>query len=778
MGQDGDAPDHDGDLNEAIRHYGEGRLPQAKEICRKVLAADPDQPTALNMLGAIAYAAGESERAVELVSRAIAVKPDYAEAHNNLGNLLRALGRLAEAEESYLLALDLKPEFADAHNNLGAALFTLGRLEDAVASYRRAIALSPGLAEAHNNLGGALHELGRWNEAVADYRRAIAIKPDYAEAHSNLGRTLKELGRLDEAISSFQKALALKPDFAEALSNLGNALRKLGKPDEAVASFHKALAINPDFAEAHCNLGVALEGLGKLDEAVASFHKVLAINPDNAEAWNNFKLAAKALHFSQAQKKERDDFYKTGLCHAARATADFAILENYLDSFKPHESDESFRKAMAALPRAIDEEVTVNERAHDPASPPQRPEKLVALLHFGRSGTGLLHSLIDGHPEISTLPSIYLRGFFNAGVWDKISAKGWRGLPELFADEFAVLFDANSSKTTPGMTKKDLPFLGRNEGMANVGENRNEALSLDRDKFCSEALRLMKGLDKVDPRSFFLVVHAAFEKVMETKTKKHTVFYHIHNPNDFARLNFLRYAPDARLVMMVREPIQSCESWVRIHFNKNDYDNVIHRMIGMLFAIDQVAFRMRESVGVRMEDLKTRPEATLRNLCAWLGVEDAPSLYETTAQGKKWWGDPSSPDYDENKAMSPFGGASINRPVGSVFSEKDQFVLRTLFYPFSVRFGYRKPAPVEFEKNLEEIRPLLDDMLDFEKEMAERSNIDHARFKRNGVYLLFRASLMDRWEVLDELGDYPHMLSPLAGCFAWESGPRQAATPT
>ena len=92
------APFLDGDLNDAIRHYGEGRLPQAKEICLKILTDTPDHPKALSILGAIAHAAGETDRAVELVSRAIAVKPDYAEAHNNLGNLLQGLGRLAEAE--------------------------------------------------------------------------------------------------------------------------------------------------------------------------------------------------------------------------------------------------------------------------------------------------------------------------------------------------------------------------------------------------------------------------------------------------------------------------------------------------------------------------------------------------------------------------------------------------------------------------------------------------------------------------------------------------------
>ena len=70
-----------------------------------------------------------------------------------------------------------------------------------------------------------------------------------------------------------------------------------------------------------------------------------------------------------------------------------------------------------------------------------------------------------------------------------------------------------------------------------------------------------------------------------------------------------------------------------------------------------------------------------------MGIKDSDSLYKMTAQSKKWWGDLSSPDY-EIDGMEPFGKTSINRQVGSIFSEDDQFILRTLFYPFSVRFGY------------------------------------------------------------------------------------------
>jgi len=784
-------------INLAVKHQTAGDLPKAEGIYRQILQTEPNHPDALHLLGMIAHQVGKYDVAVELINKSLAIRPDSAEVHNNLGNALKNLGRLDEAVASYRKAMAIKPDFALMHINLGIALKEQGKMDEAVASYRKALAIKPDFAEAHYYLGNALKNLGKLDEAVASYLKVLAIKPNYAEAHNNLGNAIDGLGKLDEAVASYQKALAVKPDYAEAYYNLGNALKNMRKLDEAVANWQKALAINPgiaeaycnlgaaftewgkleeavsscqkalaikpDYADAHSNLGAAFAGIGNLKEAVASCHKALAINPEYAEAWSNLTFATKALQFSKDGGGLVGGVGVNGLSDVARSTIGYAIHQFYLAGFRPHEADESYQKITAALPAKAEQEIPINGADRGETTLSRRPDKVVALLSFGRSGTGLLHSLIDGHPEISTLPSVYLRGYFNQGVWDKLSVDGWRGLPERFANEFAVLFDARTSKPIPSRSGEPSFYVGKNEGMTSVGENRDEYLSLDREAFYGAALGLMEGMESIDPMSFLMVVHAAFEEVTGSPdTNKRLCFYHIHNPDTYAESNFLRHAPDARLLVTVREPIQNCESSIHNDFKENNYGKVAHSILGRLFEIDQIPFRMRHSVGIRLEDIKTRPEATIQALCDWLGVEDSPTLYEMTAQGKKWWGDPSSPDYANDKAMAPFDDVATKRPVGTIFGQKDQFVLRTLFYPFSVRFAYREADPEQLQKDLKEIRPLFDDMLDFEKAMAERLNIDHAKFKQNSAYHLLRSGLLDRWNVLNELEDYPHMLEPLS----------------
>ena len=139
---------------------------------------------------------------------------------------------------------------------------------------------------------------------------------------------------------------------------------------------------------------------------------------------------------------------------------------------------------------------------------------------------------------------------------------------------------------------------------------------------------------------------------------------------------------------------------------------VVTKSLQMLFEIDNVVYSKQETIGVCLEDLKQSPKKTIPAICKWMDIEEKDSLYEMTAQGKKWWGDPTSPDYSTD-GMNPFGKTSINRKIGSTFSDNDQFILRTLFYPFSVRFGYTKENEKQFKKDLKTIRPMIDKMFDF-----------------------------------------------------------------
>ena len=271
----------------AVGHHRAGRLPEAAEAYRKILAVRPDIAEVHNDLGILLAQQGQLDQARPRFEQAIALKPAFVEAHNNLGNVLRDLGKLTEAAARFRQTLALRPDNFQAHNNLGNVLLNLGQLNEAAACFAQTIALRPDYAEAHSNLGIVFWRQGRHDEAAARFEQAIALRPDYAEAHSNLGIILAQQDKLADATARFRQALALRPDYAEAHNNLGSVLWKQDKLEEAAAQFEQALALRPNYAEAHNNLGDTLNMQGKFDQALAHFQQALALRPDYAEAHNN-----------------------------------------------------------------------------------------------------------------------------------------------------------------------------------------------------------------------------------------------------------------------------------------------------------------------------------------------------------------------------------------------------------------------------------------------------------------------------------------------------------
>ena len=261
-----------------------GRLSEAEAIFLQVVAVDPANVTALEMLGCIADQTGRHQQAIDYFKLAIRHKPDDPFLHFNMGVSLHDQGRLNEALGCYRKAISLKPDHTKAHNRLGMTLQQLGKPDEALPCYRIALTLAPRSAEIHNNLGAALYKLGRIREAEACYRNALEINPDFADALGNLGVALQNLGGSDEALDCYRRALTIDPKHTETYNNQGTALQDLRRYDEALNSYRQAIALKPDYAEAYCNLSTLLYGTGRGAEAVAALNECLRIAPRHAKA--------------------------------------------------------------------------------------------------------------------------------------------------------------------------------------------------------------------------------------------------------------------------------------------------------------------------------------------------------------------------------------------------------------------------------------------------------------------------------------------------------------
>lgn len=278
-------------LTAALGHHQAGRRAEAQRIYRQILAVDPNQPDALNLLAVLAYQAGNLDTAAQLLERAIVSGGSNAVLHSNLGMVRQAQGDFEGAIAACQRAVQLRPDFPEAHNNLGISLQSQGRLDEAAACYRRAIELTPAYFEAHNNLANVLHAQNNPREAIRHYREALRLQPDDAGALSNLGITLRDHGDPHEAVEYCRRAVETSPGKAEFHYKLGSVLRKLNRFDEAIACCRQAIALDPDDATAHHTLGSTLLDAGMFEEAQSCLERASQLRPDSADAFNDLGTA-------------------------------------------------------------------------------------------------------------------------------------------------------------------------------------------------------------------------------------------------------------------------------------------------------------------------------------------------------------------------------------------------------------------------------------------------------------------------------------------------------
>jgi tetratricopeptide (TPR) repeat protein len=277
------AQNTDKDLAAALRHHRAGRIAQAENCYREILAIEPNYIDALHSYGLLALESGRNSLAIELISKAIALNDRVAAFHNHMGLALRRVGRLDDAVAHLARATKLNPNFAAAYVAFGDVMQEQGKFGEAASKYQQALSLNQELVRVRNALGFVLQRQGKLQEAITEYQRTLTLKPDDADVHNHLGLALQEQGKVEAALTHFQQALAINPNGAKLNNSLGSALRDLGRLEEANDAYKKAIDLAPRNPLFYFNLvGVKRIAPGDPEilamEKLASDSKLLSID--------------------------------------------------------------------------------------------------------------------------------------------------------------------------------------------------------------------------------------------------------------------------------------------------------------------------------------------------------------------------------------------------------------------------------------------------------------------------------------------------------------------
>jgi tetratricopeptide (TPR) repeat protein len=107
-------------LRIAMQEHQAGDAESAKAHYEQILAQDPNDADALNLLGVLSLQCGNLPKAQDLIQRAIDIEPNVAEYHHNLGQVFIKSGNFDDARSCYRKSLALDPHLDIAKNQLEA----------------------------------------------------------------------------------------------------------------------------------------------------------------------------------------------------------------------------------------------------------------------------------------------------------------------------------------------------------------------------------------------------------------------------------------------------------------------------------------------------------------------------------------------------------------------------------------------------------------------------------------------------------------------------------
>ena len=350
-------------------YYNAGNFDLARQHARIVLAQDPSNFQATDILANCDMEAGAREKAMEGFKKLVDMAPQSPRGYHLLG-LFYAYEQKYEQSDQYLtqalerspLALDVigllvrnlvnQKKYNDAHELIKkqlnapnaplrflATLYKLSgdiyvaekKQEEALNAFQKAVDADVDFQAPYYAMARILMQTGSPDKAIEQYTRLLEKNPGQVTAHMMLGILMDARGQYDEGATHYRKALEINPRYAPAANNLAyHLVRRTDKADEALSWARVAKEVMPEDPAIMDTLGLVFLKKGLMDSAITEFQDSLKQSDNNPVVM---------LHLGQAYHAKGDKVH-------ARATLKEMMM---LD-----QNQERLKQA-AALLRTFDE---------------------------------------------------------------------------------------------------------------------------------------------------------------------------------------------------------------------------------------------------------------------------------------------------------------------------------------------------------------------------------------------------------------------------------------
>lgn len=326
--------------------------------------------------------------------------------------------------------------------------------------------------------------------------------------------------------------------------------------------------------------------------------------------------------------------------------------------------------------------------------------KVIAIQNYGPSGTTLLHSLLDNHPQILSMPALYPIGFYTS----------WRDFVATKDLDFDTLHAFLMGRLSFLYNPDDIEASW---GLKELGEASDQDSCVPKDAFATALtanLRIAGAIDRLERgelaplrRLVVIAAYLAYEQALgHDCTHKKFLVYPAHSSAIQDLADLVEDFPDIKFLHMIRDPtdlVFSTIKYNKIWQKKSPYlghldpfscavtqmtldRTPLLRSPEPFHAIRPITPDLEPNCrAVKLEWLHAAPEVTMKALAEWCGFDWDRVCLESTISGLKWWNRPSL------RRISGFNKDMPSVPGVAAF---DRRRMNYILEPVRQYYGYEK----------------------------------------------------------------------------------------
>ena len=259
----------------------------------------------------------------------------------------------------------------------------------------------------------------------------------------------------------------------------------------------------------------------------------------------------------------------------------------------------------------------------------------IFILGCHKSGTSLLKSLLDGHPDLTVLPS-ETHFFQYSGYWV----------------DYELRRNTNLNKTIEKQTKGLLQFF-KNENRiidpyapSNMNGKYDELLFME---------SIKKSSPSTPPELFSTYLNSIYYSLTKRNIPKNTRIVEKSVENSAFSHLLKSWYPNCKFIHIVRNPYATITA-IRKMKSENGFPflgPILRSMCSSYYDLYRNQCSMKDYLVIKYEDLINNPQYTLSKIIEHLEIDHHNNLVKPTLLGKQWTGNSTSNEYFSGISKAP-----------------------------------------------------------------------------------------------------------------------------